>query len=100
MNVMDIPRYLVPLPATKKMDKNPKAGIRITRNICVSIEEDMMKDVHPNNDITASEYKSDTIINIFCFEALLNKEKGTICTDASGVLPVMSLNRKQYHWIA
>ena len=38
--------------------------------------------------------------NIFCFAALADKQKGTLYTDATGALPVVSLEGNQYYFIA
>ena len=35
--------------------------------------------------------------NVFCFAALAEKEKGTVYTDATGALPVLSLDGHQYY---
>ena len=38
--------------------------------------------------------------NVFCFTALTEKEKGTMYTDATGALPVISLDGHQYYIVA
>jgi len=38
--------------------------------------------------------------NIFCFAALADKQKGILYTDATGALPVVSLEGNQYYFIA
>ena len=39
---------------------------------------------------------TDTVNNIFCFAALIDKQKGTLYTDATGALPEISLDGHQY----
>ena len=36
----------------------------------------------------------------FCFAALADKQTGTLYTDATGALPIMSLEGSQYYFIA
>ena len=38
--------------------------------------------------------------NVFCFAALADKQTGTLYTDATGALPVMSLEGNQYYFVA
>ena len=38
--------------------------------------------------------------NIFCFAALVDKHNRTLYTDATGTLPVRSLNGNQYYFVA
>ena len=52
--------------------------------------------MHPAAGSTASEGVP-TSNNVFCFAALAEKEKGTVYTDATGALPVMSLCGPQYY---
>ena len=52
--------------------------------------------MHPASADTNSEGEESTN-NIFCFAALAEKEKGTIYTDATGALPVLSLDGHQYY---
>ena len=54
------------------------------------------KDMHPTDASTASEGVI-TNNNIFCFAALAEKEKGTVYTDATGALPVLSLDGHKYY---
>ena len=49
------------------------------------------EDMHPASGSTASEGVP-TSNNVFCFAALAEREKGTGYTDATGALPVMSLD--------
>ena len=103
MNVKDICRYLAPSPATAKgRMKKPKAGIRSTRNKKsenVKEEDEYMEDMHPTDGSTSSEGVGGNENNMFCFAAIADKEKGTVYTDATGALPVMSLNGKQYYMV-
>ena len=56
------------------------------------------EDMHPTDASTASEGVI-TNNNIFCFAALAGKEKGTVYTDATGALPVLSLDGHQYYGV-
>ena len=40
------------------------------------------------------------ISNVFCFATLADKSKGTLYTDATGALPVWSVNGNQYCYVA
>ena len=40
------------------------------------------------------------ISNVFCFAALADKNKGTLYTDATGALPVRSIDGNQYYYVA
>ena len=55
------------------------------------------KDMHPAKRSTASEGAPTNTTNVFCFAALAEKEKGTVYTDATGALPVLSLDGHQYY---
>ena len=57
------------------------------------------EDMHPTTGSVASEGVP-TNANVFCFEALAEKEKGTTHTDATGALPVLSLDGHQYYIVA
>ena len=57
------------------------------------------EDMHPAAGSTASEGVP-TNNNVFCFAALAEKEKGTIYTDATDALPVLSLDGHQYYIVA
>ena len=66
--------------------------------------EELPSNIHPNairttaNIIPNDEtHKSN---NILCYVALADKQTGTLYTDATGVLPHMSLNGKQYFFVA
>ena len=83
--------------------KKPRGGIRSTRRqnkdeFEKELEEQLKldEDMHPTNASTVSEgVRTDS--NIFCFAALAEKGKGTIYTDATGALPVLSLDGHQYY---
>ena len=53
--------------------------------------------MHLMDGSKSSEGVSDKENNVFCFAALADKEEGTVYTDATGALPVVSLNGKQYY---
>ena len=38
--------------------------------------------------------------NIFCYAALADKQEGTLYTDATGAFPEISLDGKQYFFVA
>ena len=44
--------------------------------------------------------KHEGMNNIFCFAALVDKQNGTLYTDATGALPVVSLEGNQYYFVA
>ena len=107
MNVKDIRRHLPPSPATPKgRMKRPRGGIRSTRKknkteFEMEWEEQKRidEDMHPTNGSTASEGVN-KINNVFCFAALAEKEKGIEYTDATGALPVLSVDGHQYYMVA
>ena len=43
---------------------------------------------------------NDTACNVFCYAALANKHRGTMYTDATGALPVVTLEGNQYFFVA
>ena len=43
---------------------------------------------------------ADTMNNIFCFAALTDKQKGTLHTDATRTLTVISMDGYQYFFVA
>ena len=95
------------MPATPKgRTKKPRGGTRSTRQekkdeFEKELEKQMKldEDMHPAAGSTASE-GAPTNKNVFCFAALAEKEKGTVYTDATGVLPVMPLGGHQYYIVA
>ena len=85
--------------------KQPRPGIRSTRkNIKESNGEPVEIEhiaVHPNaTQTTMIPPDNDSNGNIFCFTALANKQQGTLYTNATGVLPLHSLDGNQYFSVA
>ena len=107
MNLKDIRRHLPPSPATPKgRMERPRGGIRSTRQkrkdeFEKELEEQLLldKDMHPTTGSTALE---GVILssNVICSAALADKEKGTVYTDVTGALPVLSLDGHQYYIVA
>ena len=98
MNVKDLRKHLPPSPATPKgRMKKPRAGIRSTRKEDELVEQ-YEEDMHPKDGVSCSD-DVEIANNIFCFAALADKEKGTVYTDATGALPVMSLEGNQYYLV-
>ena len=104
-------RHLPASPATSKGHmKRPRAGIRSTRKIgkrsmrpSQAIEK--ATKIHPNALKTIAHHIPDDepldgANNIFCFAALADKNDRTLYTDATGALPVRSLDGNQYYFIA
>lgn len=83
--------------------KKPKGGIRSTRKdeLKAAAKEaiEMDKDMHPKREGTLTS-EGGRVNNIFCFAALSEKENGTVYTDATGALPVMSVDGHQYYVVA
>ena len=44
--------------------------------------------------------EEDGVCNMFCYAALADKQTGTLYTDATGALPVKSLEGNQYYYVA
>ena len=107
MNTKDIHRHLPPSPPTPKgRMKNPRGGIRSARRgrkdeFEKELEEQLLldKDMHPPAGSTTSE-DVPTNNKMFCYAALTEKEKGTVYTDTTGALPVISLDGHQYCIVA
>ena len=55
--------------------------------------------MHPQGESKASE-GGQKVNNICCFAALAEKENGIVYTDATGALPVMSVDGHQYYVVA
>ena len=51
-------------------------------------------------DKTYNPPKGDKECNMFCYAALADKQTGTLYTDATGALPVKSLEGNQYYYVA
>ena len=47
-----------------------------------------------------STEKHEGMNNVFCFATLADKQQGMLYTDATGALPVVSLEGNQYYFIA
>ena len=107
-----IRKYLPPSPATPKgRMKRPRAGIRSTRkkernggtNEAMLEDDNSAMSHHTPSNTTANIIQSDETHeanNIFCYAALADKQTGTLYTDATGSLPVMSLDGYQYFFVA
>ena len=112
-NADNIRKYMAPSATPKGRMKKPKAGIRSTRKkhksggasilgieIADSDSENEnentptmpMPDIIPNDESQTN--------NIFCYAALADKQEGTLYTDATGAFPEMSLDGKQYFFVA
>ena len=63
-------------------------------------EHEHHDDMHPLLEIATSEGKDGNMNNIFCFAALIDKETGTVYTNATGALPLMLLEGEQYYCLA
>jgi hypothetical protein len=66
--------------------------------------EELTSNIHPNAIRTTANIIPDDEThknnNVFCYAALTDKQTGTLYTDATGVLPHMSLDGKQYFFVA
>eukprot|EP00956_Cyclotella_meneghiniana_P043791 scaffold287739_cov149-Cyclotella_meneghiniana.AAC.1 len=56
--------------------------------------------VSPNVNVIPIEPMDDMTCNVFCYAALADKHSGTMYTDATGALPVVSLDGNQYYFVA
>lgn len=103
MKADTVRKYLAPSPATPKgRMKRTRAGIRSTRK---KPKRTKSPPSAPNiiPDETAdgtAEHVPNGCSNVFCFAALADKVQGTIYTDATGHLPVKSLEGHQYYFVA
>jgi len=97
-----IKRYLAKSPATSKGGmKHPRAGIRSTRVETRAQRRARLRRESPETiPIQHPKDKHDSNNNVFCYAALADKQSGTLYTDATGALPVMSLDGYQYYFIA
>ena len=103
-----IRKYLAKSPATAKgRMKRPRKGLRSTRQKPTTSKGTVntIPEVHPNAQRTNTHYippdePLDGANNVFCFAALADKQTGTLYTDATGALPVRSLDGYQYYFIA
>ena len=58
------------------------------------------EDKNEPNIIPEEDEPHDGLNNVFCFAALAEKQTGTLYTNATGALPVMSLEGNQYYFVA
>ena len=109
MKAAMVRRHLPPSPATSKGHmKRPCAGIRSTRKIKTrsqKLKPIRCGKIHPNAirttpHLVPDDEPLDGANNIFCFAALADKNELTLYTDATGALPVRSLDGNQYYFIA
>jgi hypothetical protein len=96
-------KYLAPSPATLKgCMKRPRTGIRSTRTKVKAptnaVEETAVLDSLIN--VIPMEEKEDSACHVFCYAALADKHTGTMYTDATGALPVVTLEGHQYYFVA
>jgi len=77
--------------------RRPRKGLRSTRNKKKQEISETTVEIKKENE---SSEKHEGMNNIFCFAALADKQKGTLYTDATGALPVVSLEGNQYYFIA
>ena len=96
-----IRKYLAPSPATSKGQmKLLRTGIRSTRKnqpLETTSEGDMKSTndvnipaVSPNVHLIPLETEHFDLCHVFCYAALADKHKGTMYTDATGALPVIT----------
>ena len=79
--------------------KRPQTGIRSTRKSTQHVKAEE----HTSKGEAEEQYnprKSSAECNIFCYAALADKQTGTLYTDATGALPVRSLEGNQYYYVA
>ena len=96
-----IKKYLARSPATSKGGmKHPRTGIRSTRETRAQRRARLRRELPETVPIQHPQDKNDSSNNVFCFAALADKQSGTLYTDATGTLPVMSLDGYQYYFIA
>ena len=108
MKTKMVRKYLAPSPATSKgRMKRPRAGIRSTRkNSELETATDVTEEeeqVAAPGQVQAHVIPDDNegqISNVFCYAALADKISGTLHTDATGALPVRSINGYQYYFVA
>ena len=99
-------KYLAPSPATSKgRMKRPRTGIRSTRkhtSVEMDSEGEPEQQLQPQNDVNIIpvEVNDESACNVFCYAALADKHDGTMYTDATGALPVLTLDGNQYYFVA
>ena len=105
---------MAPLPSTPKgRTKKPEAGMlsirkkhksggasRLGIEIADIDSENENENTHtmPTPDIIPNDEPQTN--NIFCYAELADKQEGTLYTDATGAFPEMSLDGKQYFFVA
>ena len=95
-----VPKYLAKSPATSKGGmKRPRVGIQSTRETRRQRRARLKKEAPETKPIPDPRDKHE-VNNIFCFAALADKQNGTLYTDATGALPVISLDGHQYYFVA
>ena len=113
-NADNIRKYLAPSTATPKgRMKKPKSGIHSTRKKIKSGGASRLgteisdSDSENENENTTTMPTPDIIPNdeqqtnnVFCYATLANKQEGALYTDATGAFPEMSLDGKQYFFVA
>ena len=90
--------------------KRPRTGIRSTTKRKEQrkklreepvIDEETAMEINFNIPVHGHVIPEDNIIsNVFCFTVLADKNKGTLYTDATGALPVRSIDGNQYYYVA
>ena len=101
-------KYLAPSPVTSKgRMKRPRVGIRSTRK--PDKPETAAEEPEAEEHVLAPrqaqphvipEDTSEQISNVFRYAALADKIAGTLYMDATGALPVRSINGYQYYFVA
>jgi hypothetical protein len=93
--------------------KRPQTGIRSTtrrKDRREKVEQEPVIDddttttinysIPTNGHVIPTAEEDNVISNVFCFAALADKNKGTLYTDATGALPVRSVDGNQYYYVA
>ena len=99
-----IRKYLAPSPATPKgRMKRTKKGTRSTRPKPKKSKKAAAEQPKEAQEVDCRVVPPDgqeAANNVFCFAALADKQTGTMYTDATGALPVLSLDGMQYFFVA
>ena len=99
-----IRKYLAPSPATPKgRMKRTKKGTRSTRPKPKKSKKAAAEPPTEAQEVDCRVVPPDgqeAANNVFCFAALADKQTGTMYTDATGALPVLSLDGMQYFFVA
>ena len=107
MTVKSVKKYLAPSPATAKgRMKRPQTGIRSTTKQKQQREKIREEPIIDKEDATELNFTvpverhvtpdDNLVSNVSCFAALTDKNKSTLYTDATGALPVGSIDNIQY----